>query len=66
MTCSARSSDSELSGDPNDPLRSEHAFYRSMEELTPIFEKYGIGLNLEAHPYDFAELNDDAIRSSAA
>lgn len=52
---------SELSGDPNDPVRSEHAFYRSMSELAPIFEKYGIGLNLEAHPYDFAELNDDAI-----
>lgn len=52
---------SELSGDPNDPLRSEHAFYRSMEELIPVFESYGIGLNLEAHPYDFAELNDDAV-----
>ena len=26
---------SELSGDPNDPLRSEHAFYKSMEELSP-------------------------------
>ena len=46
---------SELSGDPNDPLRSEHAFYQSMEELAPDFEQYGIGLNLEAHPYDFSE-----------
>ena len=53
---------SELSGDPNDPLRSEHAFYRSMEELTPDFERYGIGLNLEAHPYDFSETNDDAVQ----
>lgn len=53
---------SELSGDPNDPVRSEHAFYRSMEELAPKFEEYGIGLNLEAHPYDFAERNDDAIQ----
>ncbi|MGH3521007.1 MAG: sugar phosphate isomerase/epimerase family protein [Haloechinothrix sp.] len=52
---------SELSGDPNDPVRSEHAFYRSMEELIPDFERYGIGLNIEAHPYDFAELNDDAV-----
>jgi len=31
---------SELSGDPNDPVRSEHAFYRSMSELAPIFEQY--------------------------
>ena len=53
---------SELSGDPNDPVRSEHAFYKSMEELSPDFEKYGIGLNLEAHPYDFSETNDDAVQ----
>jgi myo-inositol catabolism protein IolH len=53
---------SELSGDPTDPLRSEHAFYASMEELIPHFERYGIGLNLEAHPYDFAERNDDAVQ----
>ena len=53
---------SELSGDPNDALRSEHAFYKSMEELFPDFEKYGIGLNLEAHPYDFSETNDDAVQ----
>jgi myo-inositol catabolism protein IolH len=53
---------SELSGDPNDPRRSEHAFYRSMEELAPVFEEYGIGLNLEAHPYDFSETNDDAVQ----
>jgi myo-inositol catabolism protein IolH len=53
---------SELSGDPADPLRSEHAFYASMEELIPDFERYGIALNLEAHPYDFAERNDDAVQ----
>ncbi|MDT7587944.1 MAG: myo-inositol catabolism protein IolH [Pseudonocardiales bacterium] len=52
----------ELSGDPNDARRSEHAFYRSMEELIPVFERYGIGLNIEAHPYDFAEANDDAVQ----
>lgn len=52
---------SELSGDPNQPRESEHAFYRSMEELIPDFERYGISLNLEAHPYDFAERNDDAL-----
>lgn len=53
---------SELSGDPNQPLRSEHAFYASLEELAPVFERYGIRLNLEAHPYDFAERNDDAVQ----
>ena len=53
---------SELSGDPTRPLASEHAFYRSMEELTSDFERYGIGLNLEAHPYDFSETNDDAVQ----
>jgi myo-inositol catabolism protein IolH len=53
---------SELSGDPTDPVRSEHAFYKSMEELIPDFERYGIALNLEAHPYDFAETNDAAVQ----
>ena len=53
---------SEFSGDPNDPVRCEHAFYRSMEELSPVFERYGIGLNMEAHPYDFTERNDDAVQ----
>ncbi|MGS0686829.1 sugar phosphate isomerase/epimerase family protein [Nakamurella sp. GG22] len=53
---------SELSGDPNKPLRSEHAFYQSMEDLAPDFERYGVKLNLEAHPYDFSETNDDAVQ----
>lgn len=53
---------SELSGDPNDARRSEHAFYRSMEELAPDFERHGIRLHLEAHPYDFSETNDDAVQ----
>jgi myo-inositol catabolism protein IolH len=53
---------SELSGDPNEPQRSEHAFYRSMEQLIPDFERYGIALNLEAHPYDFCERNDEAVQ----
>jgi myo-inositol catabolism protein IolH len=53
---------SELSGEPADPRRSEHAFYASMEELIPVFEQYGIALNLEAHPYDFSERNDDAVQ----
>jgi hypothetical protein len=44
----------ELSGDPNQRLKSEHAFYHSMEELIPVFERYGLQLDIEAHPYDFA------------
>jgi myo-inositol catabolism protein IolH len=32
-----------------------------MEELGPDFERHGIALNLEAHPYDFAERHDDAV-----
>src|SRR6478672_1394983 len=53
---------SELPGGPQDGARSEHAFDKSVEELSPDFEKYGIGLNLEAHPYDFSETNDDAVQ----
>jgi myo-inositol catabolism protein IolH len=52
----------ELSGDPHQPLRSEHQFYRSIEELIPDFEKRGIACTVEAHPYDFAETNDRAVQ----
>ncbi|MDR1512258.1 MAG: sugar phosphate isomerase/epimerase [Propionibacteriaceae bacterium] len=51
---------SEFSGDPNRYRECEQAWYRSIEELTPDFERYGVRLNMEAHPYDFAELHDDA------
>src|SRR3954451_22505859 len=40
---------SEFAGDPNDAVRSEHGFSRSMEAGVPVFEQYAIGLNLEAH-----------------
>lgn len=53
---------SELSGDPSRPVPSEHAFHRSMAELAGDFERYDIALHLEAHPYDFCETNDDAVR----
>lgn len=52
----------ELSGDPNQPLASEHQFYRSIEELIPVFERYGIECTVEAHPYDFVETNDRAVQ----
>jgi myo-inositol catabolism protein IolH len=47
----------ELSGDPNRPTECEWAFFASIEELAPDFEKYGITCSVEAHPYDFIETN---------
>lgn len=52
----------EFSGDPNKPFQSEDAWLRSMDELIPVFEKEGIALNIQPHPYDFIERNDEAIR----
>lgn len=53
---------SEFSGNPNTPRECEEQWYRSIEELAPLFEDYGISLAMEAHPYDFVELHDDALR----
>jgi myo-inositol catabolism protein IolH len=52
---------SEFNGRPEQAARSEAQFWRSMEELLPIFEREGIQLNLEAHPDDFIERNGEAI-----
>ena len=52
---------SEFNGRPEQAARSEAQFWRSMEELLPIFEREGIKLNLEAHPDDFIERNTDAV-----
>src|SRR3954471_3694454 len=52
---------SEFNGRPEQATRSENQFWRSMEELLPIFEREGIRLNLEAHPDDFIERNDPAV-----
>ncbi|EUJ60909.1 sugar phosphate isomerase/epimerase family protein [Listeria fleischmannii] len=52
----------EFSGDKSQPVQSEAAFLRSMDELIPLFEKEGIKLNLQAHPNDFIETNIGAIR----
>ena len=52
---------SEFNGRPEDASRSEAQFWRSMEELLPIFEREGIALNLEAHPDDFIERNNAAV-----
>ncbi|WP_410608360.1 sugar phosphate isomerase/epimerase family protein [Amycolatopsis sp. lyj-109] len=52
---------SEFNGRPERAAESEAAFWRSLEELLPIFEREGIALNLEAHPDDFCEVNDPAV-----
>jgi myo-inositol catabolism protein IolH len=53
---------SEFAGDRSRPVDSEAAFLKSMEELMPIFEREGIRLNLQSHPFDFIELNIEAVR----
>jgi myo-inositol catabolism protein IolH len=52
---------SEFSGRPDHAPRSEAQFWRSMDELLPVFEKEGVALNIEAHPDDFVERNDAAV-----
>ncbi len=46
---------SEFNGRPEQASLSEAQFWRSMEELLPIFEREGIQLRLEPHPDDFVE-----------
>ncbi len=46
---------SEFNGRPEQAGRSESQFWRSMEELLPVFEREGVELRLEPHPDDFVE-----------
>ncbi len=46
---------SEFNGRPEQASRSEAQFWRSMEELLPVFEREGMQLRLEPHPDDFVE-----------
>jgi len=46
---------SEFNGRPERASMSEGQFWKSMEELLPVFEKEGIHLALEPHPDDFIE-----------
>ncbi len=46
---------SEFNGRPEAPSASEAQFWRSLEELLPVFEREGIRLLLEPHPDDFVE-----------
>ena len=52
---------SEFNGRPDEPSRSESQFWRSMEELLPVFEREGMELHLEPHPDDFIEDGRAAI-----
>ena len=52
---------SELNGRPEQASRSEAQFWRSMEELLPVFEREGIELRLEPHPDDFLEDGKAAV-----
>lgn len=52
---------SEFSGSKYGPYVCEEKFIKSMDELIPVFEKEGIKLNLQAHPYDFIETHKGAM-----
>jgi len=49
----------ELSGDPNQQEICNGMWFKSMEELLPILEKEGIRVEIQSHPYDFCELNNE-------
>ena len=46
---------SEFNGRPEQASISEGMFWKSLEELLPIFEREGVQLRLEPHPDDFVE-----------
>src|SRR3954463_11880268 len=52
---------SEFNGRPEAQPESEAQFWRSLEELLPIFEREGIQLHLEPHPDDFIEDGKEAV-----
>jgi myo-inositol catabolism protein IolH len=52
---------SEFNGRPESPDESEALFWRSMEDLLPMFEQEGVRLVLEPHPDDFVEDGRQAV-----
>ena len=52
---------SEFNGRPEQAARSESQFWRSMEELLPVFNAEGVRLVLEPHPDDFCEDGKAAV-----
>ena len=51
----------EFAGKADEPLVCENQFMKSMEELQPIFEREGIKIDIQAHPYDFSERNNESV-----
>ena len=54
-TSTVRVMNSEFNGRPEAAAASEAQFWRSLEELLPVFEREGMQLRLEPHPDDFIE-----------
>ena len=52
---------SEFNGNPREAAACEPMFWRSMDELLPVFEKEGIRLVLEPHPDDWEEDGKKAV-----
>jgi myo-inositol catabolism protein IolH len=52
---------SEFNGRPEVAAASEAQFWRSLEELLPVFEREGVQLRLEPHPDDFVENGHEAL-----
>jgi myo-inositol catabolism protein IolH len=52
---------SEFNGRPEAAAASEAQFWRSLEELLPVFEHEGVQLRLEPHPDDFVENGHEAL-----
>lgn len=46
---------SEFSGRPEKRERSDYAFWKSMEKVVPMLDRYGIDMALDPHPGDFVE-----------
>ena len=59
LDCSVMNS--EFNGRPEAAPASEAQFWRSMEELLPVFEREGVRLVLEPHPDDFCEDGKAAV-----
>lgn len=49
----------ELSCDPNQQEICNGMWFKSMEELLPIIERENLRVEIQSHPYDFCELNNE-------
>lgn len=51
----------EFAGKADESLVCENQFMKSIEELLPVFEREGIKVDIQAHPYDFCERNNESV-----